>query len=341
MPRLINVYSTLRQLPAISFPHNLFGSRDRTDPELAEHLNGFLGFIFQNDRPMTYTRYHVMRHIQRVQNHLSLEIEDDDLDAFCDWAKEANVICFMQDATVRDPEGFVLVDPETGEVEQNSAVPYPQSAHERKARTNQQLTKLGISISATLPPVIAEEEVELRSPEAVVRRAYALLAVALRAESLATNAPLNRDELAEKLPVAFESLSPREEAFLAEEAPPQQAIVDHAWQYEALYLLEWALGLVPELPFPTSICDVPLTARTLLKADGFELAVKARLRPAAEILDALDLTYRLHWRTRESQRNDEPVPAGLDAGVIQERHHALNWLVQSEGAAWDDVDTPT
>jgi hypothetical protein len=339
MPRLINVYSTLRQLPPISWPHNLLGSRDRTDPELADHLNGFLGFIFQNDRPMTYTRYHLMRHIQRVQHHLSLEVEDDDLDAFCEWARQANVICFMQDATVRDPEGYVLVDPETGEVEQNSAVPFPTRAHARKARVEQQLAERGITTSATLPPVIAEEEVELRSAEAVVRRAYALFAVALRAESLATENPLSREELEEKLPVAFQSLSPREEAFLAEEAPPRQAIIDHAWRYEALFLLEWALGLVPELPFPTTICDVPLTARTLLKADGFELAVKAKLRPTSEILDALDQTYRLHWRTRESRREEAPVD--LDPGVIQERHHALNWLVQFEGAEWDEVDTPT
>jgi hypothetical protein len=32
---------------------------------------------------------------------------------------------------------------------------------------------------------------------------------------------------------------------------------------------------------------------------------------------------------------------GLDPGVIQERHHALNWLVRFEDAEWDDVDTPT
>jgi hypothetical protein len=36
-----------------------------------------------------------------------------------------------------------------------------------------------------------------------------------------------------------------------------------------------------------------------------------------------------------------PVPANLNDGVLQERHHALNWLVRFEDREWDDVDTPT
>jgi hypothetical protein len=65
------------------------------------------------------------------------------------------------------------------------------------------------------------------------------------------------------------------------------------------------------------------------------------LRPTAEILDLLDLTYRAHWRMREAARSQEPPPEGWDAGVLQERHYALNWLIRFEDAAWDEVDTPT
>jgi len=67
---------------------------------------------------------------------------------------------------------------------------------------------------------------------------------------------------------------------------------------------------------------------------------EGRPRPAGEILDALDLHYRLHWAVRQA-RLDKREPAGLDGGVILERHHALNWLVRFEESDWDDVDTPT
>ena len=59
------------------------------------------------------------------------------------------------------------------------------------------------------------------------------------------------------------------------------------------------------------------------------------------ILDALDLHYRLHWYVRQMKLDGQEPPPGLEGGVIQERHHALNWLVRFEDRDWDDVDTPT
>ncbi len=107
-------------------------------------------------------------------------------------------------------------------------------------------------------------------------------------------------------------------------------------------MLEWALGLVDALPFPDAICDVPLTSRTLLQAGDLQGALHAaRMRPDSEILDALDQHYRLHWIVRQAQVQQQPAPAGLNADVLMERHHALNWLVLFEGNDWDDVDTPT
>ncbi len=72
----------------------------------------------------------------------------------------------------------------------------------------------------------------------------------------------------------------------------------------------------------------------------------AKLLPTETLLDALDLHFRLHWLVRQDQQ-DGKAPDGemggkdLNPGVVLERHHALNWLVQHEGAEWDDVQTPT
>ena len=129
---------------------------------------------------------------------------------------------------------------------------------------------------------------------------------------------------------------------MATARPSEEAIAKFGWRYEAAYLLEWALGLVDALPFPDAICDVPLTSRTLLQAGDLQGALHAaHMRPDSEILDALDQHYRLHWIVRQAQVQQQPAPAGLNADVLMERHHALNWLVRFEGNDWDDVDTPT
>ena len=102
----------------------------------------------------------------------------------------------------------------------------------------------------------------------------------------------------------------------------------------ALLVLEWALGLMKELPYPDVACDPAATAAALIGMRG------PQLRPVSEILDALDMTYRLHWHVRQARIKHSDL-GGLDADVILERHHTLNWLVQFQHAAWDEVDTPT
>ena len=67
----------------------------------------------------------------------------------------------------------------------------------------------------------------------------------------------------------------------------------------------------------------------------------ATLRPAAEVLDVLDLTYRLHWAARRARADRRGPPAGVSPGVVLERHYALRWLVRSDESDWDEVQTPT
>ncbi|MEW6350880.1 MAG: DUF4272 domain-containing protein [Thermodesulfobacteriota bacterium] len=50
------------------------------------------------------------------------------------------------------------------------------------------------------------------------------------------------------------------------------------------------------------------------------------LRSKSEILDASDLIYRLHWATRQAQVHGDPTPPGVHAEVVEEWHHAVNWL---------------
>ncbi len=338
---LINAYCTHRNPPRLEFQHTLRGRRDRSDPELGPHIDGFMGFIMdRGKRPMTQMRYAVLRHLERVQHHLALEVEDIRHGGLADWATCANAILFFPDGTVRAPDGRVLVNPETGDPEPNAKAPYPKDAVERKAATNAKLAELGIRGPASLPPVVSEIEVELQPASLVASRCLALLACALRAESLASGQALSAKEIREKLPGAFEAMSPIEKDFFKRERPEQQAITNHGWRYEALAALFWALNGF-ELPFPNQIANVADLAKRLFDLDTKVFVANAQLRDVREILDALDLHVRLHWAVREARLNQKAPPPNVEVGVVVERHHALNWLTGFERADWDDVKTPT
>lgn len=339
---LLNAYATHRNPPPLSFPHVLRGRRDRSDPELAEHLAGFAGFITEGGaRPMTATRYAVLRHLERVHHHVALEVEQMRFPMLAAWARDANAILFRTDGAVCGPDGRVLVSATTGDAERGAEVPYLRDARARKAISEQVLGERGVRVADSLPPVISEREVELREPRAVVGRCLALLVCALRAESISGGASVAVEALAKRLAIGVEALSPRERLFVATEAPAHQALVDHTWRYEALAVLAWAVHALDELPFPEAIVEVPKLVGTVLALDPAAWEADARLRPTSEILDALDLTFRAHWAVTDARVRNAGAIAAVHGGVVAERHHALNWLTRFEGADWDDVTTPT
>ncbi|QYF94271.1 DUF4272 domain-containing protein [Massilia sp. PAMC28688] len=333
---LYNVYSTLVEIPAPQFPHLLHARRDLSDPDLLEHLNGFCSYIFgRGDGKMSQDKYHVILQVQRVQHHISMGVAAADKEAFQAWAMAANAIVFTPAGHVLDPQGRILVSGQNGTRAPDATLPHPDQALARKARTVALLEQRGITVPATLPPLVGESELVLRTNDEAVGRARALLMVALRADSVASGEPMSAELLMNKMPLADDYLSDQEREFLDQEAPSQNDCAQLIWRYESLYLLEWALGLVDELPFPDAPCDSASTAATLISMRG------PQLRGASEILDALDLHYRLHWHVRQKRLKKQGEADGVDADVLIERHRALNWLVRFEHAPWDDVDTPT
>lgn len=331
-----NAYCTRLLIPQPAFPHTLQKRRDLSDPALLEHLNSFCGYVFgRGDGQMSRDKYHVILHLQRVQHYLSIVVGADDTASLFAWAKEANAVLFSPDGHVCDPEGRILVSAVDGKADPEARVPYPEQAWARKAQSEAALKERGIEVAGDLPPLVCEDELALRDRDQAVGRARALLLVALRAESVASGEPMSVETLTSKMPLADELLSPKEKAFLALEAPSREECAQLIWRYESLYVLEWALGLVDELPFPAAACDAASTVARLIEMRGPEL------RAPGEILDALDLTYRLHWCVRQQRLKKLGEVAGVDADVVMERHHTLNWLVQFQYSDWDHVDTPT
>ncbi|MET0322279.1 MAG: DUF4272 domain-containing protein [Duganella sp.] len=339
---LLNAYCTVADLPPLDFPHVENGRRSLADPALGPHLNGFMHHVADGGKgQMTRVRYHVIRHVQRVRQHVCVSVDPAQLDALYGWAQAANALLFTETGSVLDPQGRVLLGADGAEADHLAAMPYPAQAWERKARTDEALAARQIHAPADLPPVVSEPELRLRAPEDILRRMLALFVVAIRAESLGSAHPIAVDDLRKRFPPAFAGLTDAEREFLAKDAPTGQEITQFLWRYEAILVLQWALGLQDALPFPDAICDVAAISSTVIERGTEGLRKQPVARAAGDVLDALDLHYRLHWASRQALLKKTPVPARLNDSVLQERHHALNWLVRFEDRDWDEVDTPT
>lgn len=199
-----------------------------------------------------------------------------------------------------------------------------------------------------------EAEVELRTGAETARRALALWVVGLCADGMPQEDAV---ELVDRWKL-WPWVSPEETRYLREEDPDPDETDALVWRLEAVWVVLWALGRLDELGWPASMCDVQRLVDLMepIEADPETFITGAALRPSAEILDARDLTMRLHWAIRDAWLAHRPIRSDLDwtagepnvlvvesaaVGVIEQRHQTLNWLIRFGDAEWDEVDTPT
>jgi hypothetical protein len=206
---------------------------------------------------------------------------------------------------------------------------------ERKQRSETLLRARGIVINPHLPFVEDSTEALRRASDEVGDRIMALLIVASKGSGLDA-ASVNR--VAQNL---APTLTPKERTFLDNPSPSQQEKGSFSWQVEAAWALLWALGYAEQLSWPTKTIDPAQALAPLAAQDRGAFLAGAVLKPLSEILDATDLIYRLHWATRDAHLKGKQAPAGLNGGVIVERHRALNWLIGYGDCDWDDVTTDT
>ena len=210
-------------------------------------------------------------------------------------------------------------------------------ALQRRSRSEAVLKSEGVPINWYLPVIEDEKEARRRSKEEIARRSLCLLVIAAKGEGV--EQPI-LERLASEYGLAGQ-FTPKERAFFADRTPSQHDKVQFGWRYEAAWILLWALGYVESLSKPTAICDVPRADRTMRERTAKSFIADSKLRNIGEILDQADLIYRYHWATVDAGLNEKPAPAALNPDVVQERHHALNWLIGYMGQEWDDISTDT
>ena len=333
--------------------------REVTD-DFTQNLAGMHGFVQQLPMASADQQGRLLTKITTLNTELTISAEEAFPAGFKAWLapvlahyealvfSEQNSLYAAAGQAFYDPAGRLLTDTRgVGDAAAQLPVsiesryydepnPLPDQL-DRKARSEEALQARTIPFAAGLPPVASDTTVQLRSQDAVVDRTLALAYVALKGEGLEADSLAGFDEAYG----ARDHLSPAEQAFADNPAPDRQALVNATWRYEALHALLWALGFVPELDYPDHPCDPGADMGLLAPLSEAEFRARARLRPAAEILDAADITYRYAWACVDARLHQRPAPAGLEGGAVHERLYALNWLTTRFDEDWDDVSTDT
>jgi len=141
-----------------------------------------------------------------------------------------------------------------------------------------------------------------------------------------------------------DKLTPRERQFIKSSSPTKQEIVDASWYSERLVVLLWALGKLDEPPAADQQCDTALLQKLLPPFADItvrDFVAGALLRGDQELIATADQLLMLHWHARDGKLKARPPSVPVDIEVIQERHHAINWIIGYDGAPWDEVTTDT
>ena len=208
------------------------------------------------------------------------------------------------------------------------------AARKRKLDSEAILVPKGIKINMHLPAI--SEAVKLRSQWEVIDRIYALLVVSSKGSDVSEEQLL---EMVKRYEITH--FSDAEQAMMAEESLSDQQKDNARWRYESLFMLMWAAGLVDMLPYPSVTAPSEQIIKRVLGVSREQLGKQVEIRPVNEILDMVDLVYRMNWACMEARVKHRNPTGNLNASVVYERHYALNWLISYEDAEWDHVSTDT
>jgi hypothetical protein len=184
-----------------------------------------------------------------------------------------------------------------------------------------------------------EEEIEIicRSSREVAERVVALISIVDRAFN---QNPEKLDAWTKKSSIA-RYFTPLEKEFYDSQDSTDDDITNFSWRTEAVVPLLWALREIdsmPPLKQQIALAEIPATGRILQDPDSF--IANAALRPQNELEEMEGKLYHEHWRVRDAQLFEKPMPDELHPGIVYERRYAASWLV-GWGDDFDDVPTDT
>lgn len=219
-----------------------------------------------------------------------------------------------------------------------------QKSIDRKNKSIEKIKELRIAYLDTLPTIVDSSEIPLRSLDEICKRAIACLLSTQIACDISENNDYNESkELFSNLLKNYgveNNLLYKEKTLFAG-SYQEQDVIDIVWTYETYWALIWALGLIDNIEYPTTICDCQKAITIVGDCQSYdEFKSKCHLRNIEEILDMLDLYYRYHWACVEKRLNPETSIGELNPDVVIERRRGLEWLISQE-QDWNDIQLNT
>ena len=213
----------------------------------------------------------------------------------------------------------------------------------RREKNNLFIKKQGIACYENLPLIESSDEVKLKSLDMICKRAFTcFIAIQVACD-------INNNNYEESIKYFFSILydfnllgflNSKEERIIKGAYTTQDAI-DVEWEYEDLWSLFFALGLVDDISDGGKLCDCNFIVETIASCKNVnEFKKKCKLRDIEEILDMLDLYYRYDWACTEKRINQETNIGNLNPSNVIERRRALEWLI-SKKKDWYDISLDT
>lgn len=172
---------------------------------------------------------------------------------------------------------------------------------------------------------------KIRSPQEVAERTLALFSVV----AISQGAPKN--EVIEWLSetTLINTLTPKEKEYL--DNPSIKESINFSWKSEALLILVWALNLIEMIPSSSSPCDISVFQEILppfIDISEEEFIFNTKLKANNELFEVVIILQNEHAQARKLKDTKK-------IEILQERHHAINWIVGYCNQAWDDITTDT
>ncbi len=338
-----------------------------------EQLQGAAGYVYHNETPLLEIKRNLFYHLRQCKSLVQIIYSFDSAGPRETKEKEGQimspvlavtekllgVVTFGDGMTLQNGKGQVILDkagkseldfymPAERPVPEDWAKDAPPESVERRNRSMELLQKKHVYVTPWLPLLAERAEEPGRTVEEVCGRAAALLILSLYSECRVGDHMSYQEAREFVAPIlagygAEAYFSPAEKKYLDNPDSTEKEQIQFAWQYENLWVMEWALGLTDDLFWPDRICDVPGSVRLMKRCSDMEsLLAAAKLRPRKELLEQADLIYRLHWACVDARVMGMPAPQKLEAGVVMERHHSLFWLAGCDNMCpWDEVDLST
>ncbi|WP_143307297.1 DUF4272 domain-containing protein [Chitinophaga vietnamensis] len=338
----------------------------RSDDEVVANLSGMYNFVQARPAANKELQRLLLAKIETINSEVNFTAEPaftgEMRAAIMDLAQDLDAFFFsggnaIFDTTVQgfwDKTGALLLDVNGHSTATHLAVnihakyfhtPEQESAPSaeaasRKDRSLALLQASGIHSLASLPVIADSTQASIRSVKEVTERVSVLAAVNTVAFGYFDSGDiiiyLKENDLWDKTTDA-------EKNFLAD--PTEEQKKRETWKCEDIWVLLWALNIVPELGSMDALCNLDMAPEAAFPFRGTGTAAATflsqphSLRPASEILDANDLYYRANWACTDARIKGMQAPA--HPGIVYERHYALNWLIGYRNQPWDYVTCDT